>query len=92
MIAYLESHFDNEIVMKHYRHWKKEYESDKCDGKNNFGKKEKWCIGNSIEDFCDDTPKETLKLTDTTNKISRNVYFVQQKKSDRYKSNRRRRE
>ena len=93
VIAYLESHFDNEIVMKHYRQWKKkEYESEKCDGKNDFGKKGEWYRGNSIEDFCDDTPKETLKPTDTTNKISRNVYFVQQKKSDRYKSNRRRRE
>ena len=48
---------------------KKEYESEKCDGKNDFGKKGEWYRRNSIEDFCDDTPKETLKRTDTTNKI-----------------------
>ena len=79
VIAYLESHFDNEIVIKHYRQWKKECEQHKCDGKNYFGKKEEWYMGNSTEDFCDDTPKKTLKPTDTTNQTSRNVYFVQQR-------------
>ena len=59
-------HFDNDIVTKLFRRWKKEYESNENNAKNDFEKKEEWYRKNSTEEFRRDTPKETLKTIDMT--------------------------
>ena len=87
MIAYLQTHSDNDIVKELSQKWKNEYESHKNNAKSNFEKKEQWYIENSTEEFRRDTPEETLKPTDTTNQTPRNVNFVQQNKSARYENN-----
>ena len=91
MTAYLQTQFDDDIVTKLSRQWKKEWESQENSTKSNFEEKEEWYIENSTEEFSRGTTKETLiketLIIDTTNQTSRNVNFIQQNKSEHYEKN-----
>ena len=52
MTAYLQTQFDEDIVMELSRQWKKECESHESNTKYDFRKKEEWYIENVIEEFC----------------------------------------
>ena len=51
MTAYLQTQFDEDIVMELSRQWKKECESHESNTKCDFRKKEEWYIENVIEEF-----------------------------------------